>query len=62
MIFLSKPAGRDLANSDVVGRGASTHHRSRKKLVSRGLAGANLRDEDVRLLSVLTRRTLESLV
>jgi hypothetical protein len=59
MIFLSQPAGRDLASSGVVGRGASMHPRPPKKPVSR--APANLRNEDLRLLSILTRRALERL-
>jgi hypothetical protein len=59
MIFLSQPAGRDLTSSDVVGRGVSTHPRHTRKPVSRALA--NLRNEDLRLLSVLTRRALERL-
>jgi hypothetical protein len=75
MIFLSQTV-RDLGNffsvpetsgsSGVIGRGAGTplhdlldHPQKRKKPVSRGLA--NLRDEDLRLLSVLTRRAIESL-
>ena len=56
MIFLSQPAGRDLTSSDVVDRGMSTHPRLPKKSVSRALA--NLRDEDLELLSVLTSRAL----
>ena len=59
MIFLSQPTGRDLTSSDVVGRGVSTHPRSPRKPVSRALA--NLRNQDLRLLSVLTRRALERL-
>ena len=59
MIFLSK-SGRDLVNSVVVARGAGTPPRPRRNLVSRRLA--NLREEDLRLLNVLTRRALESLV
>jgi len=46
----AKPAGRDLTSSDVG-----------QKPVSRALANLNLRNEDLRLLSVLTRRTLERL-
>ena len=59
MISLSQPAGRDLASRDVVGTGVSTHSRTPRKPLSRALA--NLRDEDSRLLSVLTRRVLERL-
>jgi len=59
MIFLSEHHGRDLTSSDVVGRGVSTHPRPPRKLVSRALA--DLRNEDLRLLSVLTRRALERL-
>jgi hypothetical protein len=66
MIFLSETVGRDLASSAVVGRGAGTlvhglpdHPRPRNIPEARGLA--NLRDEDLRLLSVLTRRALEGL-
>ena len=59
MIFLSQPAGRDLTSSDVVGRGIRMHSRPPEKPVSRALA--NLRDEDLGLLSVLTRRVLERL-
>jgi len=56
----SKQNGRDLtSSSDVVGRGVSTHPRPSRKLVSRALA--NLRNEDLRLLSALTRRALERL-
>ena len=66
MIFLSQTIGnRDLA-SDVVGRGEGMllhglpgHFQPRKRRMSRGLA--NLRDEDLRVLSVLTRRALERL-
>jgi hypothetical protein len=60
MIFLIK-SGRDFSNSardsGVVARGAGTHPRPRENLVSRGLT--NLREEDLRLLSVLTRRAFE---
>jgi hypothetical protein len=59
MIFLSQPAGRDLASIGVVGRGASMPPRPPKAPVSR--APANLRNEDLRLLSILTRRALERL-
>lgn len=59
MIFLSETVGRDLTSSDVVGRGAGTHSRPGKNSVSRGLA--NSRDDDLRLLDVLTRRVLERL-
>lgn len=66
MIFLSETTGRDLARSDVIGRGVGRplhglpgRFQSRKKLVSRGLA--NFRDEDFRLLSVLVRRVLDRL-
>ena len=59
MIFLSQPSGRDLASSVVVGRGTSTHPRPLPKLVSR--AFANLRNEDLRLLKIVTRRALEIL-
>jgi len=45
--------------SNVVGRDVSTHPRLPEKPVSR--AFANLRDEDSRLLSILTRRVLERL-
>jgi len=55
----SQPTGRDLTSSGVVGRGVSTHPRPPRRLVSRALA--NLRIEDLRLLSVLTRRALERL-
>ena len=65
MIFLSQTVGRDLA-SDVAGHGEGMllHvlpglFQPREKRVSRGLP--NLRDEDSRLLSVLTRRALERL-
>ena len=67
MIFFSETVGRDLENSGVVGHSAGTllhglpdHPRPRKSPVSQDLA--NLRDEDLRLLSVLTHRALESLV
>jgi len=53
----AQPAGRNLTNSDVVGRGISTHPRPLRKPVSRALA--KLRNEE--LLSVLTRRALEGL-
>ena len=68
MLFLRKMVGRNFASSDVVGRGAGTlvhglpapdHPQARRNPVSRALAG--LRNEDLRLLSVLTRRALESL-
>ena len=66
MIFLSEPVQRNLASSDVIGRGVGAllhgppdHLQPRKKPASRGLA--NLRDEDLRLLSVLTRRALDRL-
>ena len=59
MIFLSQPAGGDLTSSDVVVRGESTHPRPPRKQVSRALA--NLRNRDLRLLSVLTRNPLERL-
>jgi len=55
----SHPAGRHLAGSGVVGRGTNMHPRPRKSPVSR--APAKLRDEDLRLLSILTRRALERL-
>jgi hypothetical protein len=65
MIVLSSTIGRDLA-SDAVDRdegmllpGLPGHFQLRKRRVSWGLA--NLRDEDLRLLSVLTRRALEGL-
>jgi hypothetical protein len=50
---------RDLTSSDVVGRGVSTHPRPPRELVPRALA--NLKNEDLRLLSVLNRRALERL-
>ena len=57
--------GRDLASSDV-GRGAGTlvhglpdHPQARRNPVPRALAG--MKDKDLRLLSVLTRRALDSL-
>ena len=56
MIFLSR---RDFASSDVVGRGVTEHTRFRTNRASRGLP--NLRDEDLRLLNVLTSRALERL-
>ena len=56
MIFLSR---RDLTSNDVVGRGVNTHARPRKHLVLRGLA--NLIDEDLRFLSVLTGKAFERL-
>ena len=59
MILLSQPTGRDLAASGVVGRGVSTRPRSPSKSMSRALA--NLKNEDFRLLSILTRRALERL-
>ena len=68
MLFLSEMVGRNLASSDVVGRGAGTlvhglpvpdHPQLRRNPVLRALAG--LRNEDLRLLSVLTRRALDSL-
>ena len=64
MPFLGKMVGRDLAGSDV-GRGTGTlahgpdHPQARRNPVSRALAG--MKDEDLRLLSVLTRRALDSL-
>jgi len=57
--YHSQPTGRDLTSSAVVGRGVSTHPRPPRRLVSR--APANLRNEDLGLLSVLTRRALERL-
>ena len=59
MIFPSKPAGRDLASSGVVGHDTSMLPRPPPKPVSRALA--NLRNEDLRLLRILTRRALERL-
>ena len=65
MIFPSETVGRDLASSVVSrGEGALLHGlpdypRPRKIPEARGLA--NLRDKDLRLLSVLTRRALASL-
>ena len=59
MIFLSQPGGRDLTSSDVVVRDESTHPRPPRKPLPRALA--NLRNQDLRLLSVLTRRVLERL-
>ena len=56
MVFLSR---RDLSNSDVVGLGLSMHTRPRTNRALRSLT--NLRDEDLRLLNVLTRRALERL-
>jgi len=56
----SKHNGRDLtSSSDVVGRGVSTHPRPPRILLSRALA--NLRNEDLRLLSVLNSRAFERL-
>ena len=59
MILLSQPTGRNLASSGVAGRVVSTRPRRFPKPASRALA--NLRDEDFRLLSILTRRALERL-
>jgi hypothetical protein len=56
VIFLSR---RDLTSNDVVGRGVNTRARPRKHLVLRGLA--NLIDEDLRFLSVLTGKAFERL-
>jgi hypothetical protein len=61
MIFLSKPAGRDLASSGVVGFDAIPHSEPPKELVSRALRVASLRNKDFRLLGVLTRSVLERL-
>jgi hypothetical protein len=63
MIFLSHPAGRDLASSGVIGCGASTHPRLPKKPVLDALANfkAILRNENFRLLSILARSALERL-
>ena len=58
-MFLSQPAGRDLASIGVVGRSASMRPRPPKTPVSR--ATADLRNEDLRLLSILTGRALERL-
>lgn len=59
MIFLSSTIGRDLADS-VIGRGMPLHrlrdHPQPPKPPVLDLA--SLRDEDLRLLSVLTRRAL----
>jgi hypothetical protein len=67
MIFLSEPVSRDIASSDVAGHDAGTlfhglldYSQPQKTPVSRGLA--NLRDEDLQLLSVLAHRALEGLV
>ena len=61
MIFLSE-SRRDLQvpSSDVVSRGAGTHARTTEKLASRGLA--NFQEEDLRLVNILARKALESLV
>ena len=59
MIMFSQPSGRDLASGGVVGRGASTHLQPPQKTTSH--AFAYLRNEDFRLLGVLTRRALERL-
>ena len=59
MIFFSQLTGRDLATSGVVCRGVSTRPRPPSKRVSRALA--NWRNEDFRLLSILTHRALERL-
>ena len=59
MISLSQSASRDLTSSDVVGRGVNTDPQHPREPVSRALT--NLRNEDLRLLSVLTRRALERL-
>ena len=63
MIFLSSTIGRDFASRDVIGPGTPLHDlpghlQPRKNPVS---SLANLRDEDLRLLSVLTRRALDRL-
>jgi len=49
--------GSDPADSGVVGSGASSHSRPPKNPVSRAPAKLR-RDEDLRLLSILTRRAL----
>jgi hypothetical protein len=76
MIFLSQTVqkSRDLGDilnvpttsSGVIGRGAGTplhdlldRSQNQKNLVSRGLS--NMKDKDLRLLSVLTRRVIERL-
>ena len=59
MIFLSQPAGRDLAIRGVVGFDAILHPRPPKEQVSHALA--NLRNNDLRLLGILTRSALEKL-
>ena len=60
MILLSQPTGTVPASSGVVvGRGVSRRPRPPSKPASRALA--NLRNEDFRLLSILTRRALERL-
>jgi hypothetical protein len=66
VIFFSERSGRDLASNDVINRGPGhglpDHPQPRKDPVSRGLANLRpLRDEDLRLLSVLTRQALDGI-
>ena len=62
MIFVSETVGRDLASGGRAGtpiNGHPDHPQPRKKQILRGLT--NSTDEDIRLLSLLTRRTYKSI-
>jgi hypothetical protein len=61
MAFLSTTVGRDLITRAFgVFRNLYDHRQEQEDLVSRSLA--SLRDEDIRFLSILSRRMLDGLV